>query len=66
MPLELARPGSAELAGSLGASGPNYCGSALSKWGHQLSDHRMLNTRVHHENHWLAPHFHFIRGLSGA
>jgi hypothetical protein len=42
MPSELARLRLAEL-GSLGASGSTYCGSALSEWGHQLSDHGMLS-----------------------
>jgi hypothetical protein len=66
MPLELACPGLAELPGGLGTSGSDYCGSVLSEWGHQLSDHGMLSTQVQHENHWLAPHFHFDHGLSEA
>jgi hypothetical protein len=44
VPSLLACPGLAELLGSLGASGSECCGPALSEWGHRFSDHGMLST----------------------
>jgi hypothetical protein len=43
-PSYLACLGSAELLGSLGVGGSNYCGLAFGEWNHRFSDHGMFST----------------------